>query len=325
MAEFSLIEQFCQGIGVQHPQTRLSVGDDAAVIHIPDGMELAVSVDSMVAGVHFLADTPAAYLAHKLLAVNVSDMAAMGATAKWATMTLTIPSIDSVWLAEFSQHLNRVANNYDVQLIGGDTTQGPLNLSLQIMGLLPKGAALTRSGAQQGDDVYVSNTVGDAALALQALMQEESALYQPFSQCSSLLRALHQPEPQIALGQALQGIASACIDVSDGVVADLSHIAEQSAVSIKLNVALLPVSPHYQEYIHAGGDLDLALSGGDDYQLAFTAAPEHRQTLQGIASEIGTPITLIGQVIASTDEKVALFQGAERYQLNKVGYQHFHD
>ena len=252
MAEFSLIERFCKGIGANHASTTLSVGDDAAVISIPPSMELAISVDTMVAGVHFYEDAAPEYIAHKLLAVNLSDMAAMGAEPKWATMTLTTPEINDQWLEAFSNSLNSLASQYGVQLIGGDTTQGQLNLSIQIMGLLPQSKALTRSSAQIGDDVYVSNTIGDAALALRCIEGQKSGVPDQSLEgllSSPLRKFLEQPEPQIVLGLNLLGLANSCIDISDGLVADLSHIAEQSNVSIELNVDLLPLSPHYNKYL----------------------------------------------------------------------------
>ena len=317
MAEFSLIERFCKGIGRQHPETKVNVGDDAAIIAIPDGMELAISVDSMVSGVHFFPNASPASIAHKLLAVNVSDMAAMGAQPKWATMTLTIPTIDETWLTEFSSSLNAQAKQYGVQLIGGDTTEGDLNLSMQIMGLTIKSKAISRSGAKLEDDIYLSNNVGDAALALDFIKRGKHV-------SKSLLSALEKPTPQVELGLKLPDIANSCIDVSDGVVADLSHIARQSHVSVVLDVDQLPLSNDYLAYIESGGNVDLALTGGDDYQLAFTAPKKYRKALESISLELSVNLTRVGHVIMKNDSPVYLTRSGEHYELNQdAGYQHF--
>ncbi|MFT5573458.1 MAG: thiamine-monophosphate kinase [Cryomorphaceae bacterium] len=321
MAEFSLIERFCQGIGPEHKATKLGIGDDAAVITVPDNMELAVSVDTMVEGVHFYPDAEPAHIAHKLFAVNLSDMAAMGANPKWATLTLTLPNSDLTWLASFSESLNAIACKYGVQLIGGDTSRGTLNLSLHIMGLLPKGKAMCRSKARVGDDVYVSNTLGDAALALKCT---EGVLHFRGSQLDNIMPALNQPEPQVDLGLGLLNIANACIDVSDGVVADLSHVAKQSDVSIELNVERIPVSAEYKQHLSMGGTYDLALGGGDDYELAFTAVRDRRGELLELAQTLGVKLTKIGRVTKTQDLAVSMSLNGEPYHLaEEPGYQHF--
>lgn len=321
MAEFSIIEKYCRDIGVQHKSTKLNIGDDAAIIAIPSDMELAISVDTMVEGVHFYSGTDPAFIAHKLAAVNLSDMAAMGAKPKWATLTLTLPNQDETWLATFSSSLDAISKQYDVQLIGGDTSQGPLNLSLQIMGLLPKGKALTRDNARVGNDVYVSSTLGDAALALQCI---EGSIKYRGQDLDRLRNALERPEPQVQLGLGLLNIARSCIDLSDGLVADLSHLAKLSEVSIELDVERLPLSPEYQRYVTFGGNIDLALTGGDDYQLAFTATPARRGELIELSKSVGVPITKIGSVVDAQNEVIKLMQGGNTYQIkNQSGYEHF--
>lgn len=320
-AEFSLIERYCQNIGPQHKATKLSIGDDAAVVSIADNMQLAISVDTMVEGVHFYPDADPADIAHKLFSVNLSDMAAMGAKPMWATLSLTLPDNDEQWLAAFSKSLAALAERFSVQLIGGDTSQGPRNLSLHIMGLLPSGKALSRGNARVGDDVYVSATLGDAALALQCL---EGNLVFRESQKQNLLPALHKPEPQVELGQGLLNIASSCIDISDGVAADLAHVAEQSKVSMHIDVAKLPISAEYRQYLSMGGNYDLALTGGDDYQLAFTAVRDRRGELLELAQRLDVQVTKIGKVIEQTDVAVSLNNDGEPYQLGEQsGYQHF--
>lgn len=321
MAEFSIIEEFCHGIGPTHPETRLSVGDDAAIVSIPNGMVLAVSVDTMVANVHFYADASPQSIAHKLLAVNLSDMAAMGATPKWATLALSIPEFDRPWFKAFSDSLKLLANHFGVQIIGGDTTQGPLNLSINIMGLLPEGEALCRNGAQLGDDVYVSHVVGDAALGLLCVQGELSleSAYQTL-----LIKALEMPLPRVELGKRLLKIASACLDVSDGLIGDLSHICERSHVSIELDVERIPLSDAYQAYLRQGGNIGLALNGGDDYELAFTAPADLRQSIIELSQELGIALTRIGRVVPKSDSKVSLLKSGQAFELSSAqSFEHF--
>lgn len=321
MTEFSIIEEFCQGIGPEHANTVLSVGDDAAIVSVPKAMELAISVDTMVAGVHFYEDAKPEFIAHKLLAVNLSDMAAMGAAPKWATLTLSVPNIDRAWLKRFTDSLKQIATTFGVQIIGGDTTQGPLNLSINIMGLLPKGKALCRHGAGLDDDVYVSHVVGDAALGLLCV---QGALTLGEHHQKTLICALEQPVPRVALGQRLLGMANACLDVSDGLMGDLTHICNRSHVSIELNVDDIPLSEAYRDYLKQGGNIDLALNGGDDYELAFTANTTQRGAIDSLAKELGIGLSRIGRVTQGPDATVSLLSKGEPYALSSVqGFQHF--
>jgi thiamine-monophosphate kinase len=317
MSEFEIIKNYCSGIGTQHSDTRLGVGDDAAIISVPNGYELAISVDTMVAGVHFLPDLSPQLLARKLLAVNLSDMAAMGASPRWATLALTMANADEAWLAAFSESLDSMAKEYGVELIGGDTTQGPLTLSLQIMGLVPSDRALKRSGAQVGDDLFVSNCLGDAALALRILRGE---LHCSDEQLAELRRGLDNPQPQVSLGQKLLGIATAAIDVSDGLVADLAHIAEASKVDIEVDVEQVPVS---QTFVAAGGDMSDALYGGDDYQLLFTTPTDYRNQLLKIYSDTGGSLHKIGRV-TKAGGAVFLRSADQAYPAARgFGFEHF--
>lgn len=326
MSEFNIIKRYCQDLGKEHDETRISVGDDAAVVSVPTGMELAISVDTMVEGIHFFPDVDPANLAHKLLAVNLSDMAAMGAEPKWATLALTLQDTSEAWLEAFSASLDKSAKRFGVQLIGGDTTQGPLTLSMQIMGLLPISKVLTRAGAKPKDDVYITNTIGDAGLALAYLQQAKQLVDVDLTdkQIGRLTKALELPEPQIELGQALLSYANACIDISDGLVADLSHIAKRSGVSIELDVNRVPLSEEYQSYVSQGGDLELALTGGDDYQLAFTVEAKYTEQLKALEKSSGVSLSKVGQVVERTAEPVSLHTDGEEYKLNSLaGYQHF--
>jgi thiamine-monophosphate kinase len=324
MAEFSIIEEFCHGIGPDHVETKLGVGDDAAIVTIPANMELAISADTMVSGVHFFADVSPAKLAHKILAVNLSDMAAMGAEPKWATLVLTLPEFDTEWLRAFSESLKIIAARFKLQIIGGDTTQGPLNLSITIMGLLPQGQALCRSGAMSGDDVYVSHKLGDAALGL-AVLQGDARLDDAYR--DSVVSALETPEPRVTLGQSLLGVASACLDISDGLIGDLGHICQLSSVSIDIDAGLIPLSDAYRRYLANGGNLDLALTGGDDYELAFTASANQRGEIARIAEQLEISLTRVGSVVPKRvlpkrQEAVSVSLEGVKYQL-PTSFEHF--
>ncbi|MEM7361242.1 MAG: thiamine-phosphate kinase [Pseudomonadota bacterium] len=327
MTEFSLIERYCQGIGVTHSSTRLGVGDDAAILRVPDGMELVVSVDSMVEGVHFFPEVDAAKLASKLAAVNLSDMAAMGAEPKWATLALCLPQLDDDWLSGFSAALDTISKRYGLQLIGGDTTQGPLTLTMQIMGLVEAGTALCRDSAKPGDDVYVSQSLGDAALALAAL---QGKVVLPDADLAQVLRRLETPTPQVELGLALRGLASSCIDISDGLVAELGHVARGSNVAIEIDLEGVPLSSSYRTYLDNGGSYILALTGGDDYQLLFTAPQEKRAEINQVGKHLNLALSKIGQVneLDSHSDKpidaVMLRYKDKAFELqDNSGYQHF--
>lgn len=316
MSEFSLINRYCKGIGPQHPQTVLGVGDDAALLTIPAGNELAVSVDTMVEGVHFTADTDPADLAHKILAVNVSDMAAMGAVAQWATLALTLPQQDHAWLHAFSTQLKLSAQQFNLQLVGGDTTRGALCLSLQVLGLVKTGCALRRDQAYVGDSVWVTGNLGDAALALH--LREKEIL----NIDAQLNQALDRPQPPVEFAAQLGGLANAAIDISDGLVADLTHIATCSDVSIVVDSALLPLS----EAFHAAqyGTVELALYGGDDYQLAFTAPASAARRLRQLADECSVRLSCIGDVIAYDQRRVSLRKQGQYFAPEpKQGFNHF--
>jgi len=320
MAEFSIIDRFCSNLGADHTDTVLSVGDDAAVINVPEGFELTVSVDTMAEGTHFFKGLSPELLAHKILAVNLSDMAAMGARPKWATMATCMPEFDEDWVERFSSTLGKVAKRFGVQIIGGDTTEGPRVLTLTIMGLLPKGQSMTRSGAKPGDKLYCSGVVGDAALALTKLLGEQEISDDIFKE---VLPALHMPQPQIMLGQRLLGHASACLDLSDGLVGDSAHIAKRSNVSIEIETKRLPLSKAYHRYLNQGGFLRYAIAGGDDYQLLFTADDTKAEILQSIADDLDIAITEIGRVTEAGERAVSLFEDGKPVSIKLKAYQHF--
>lgn len=288
LSEFELIRRY-----FTHPApgARLGVGDDAALIRVRRGMELAVSTDMLLSRRHFFPDANPAELGHKVLAVNLSDMAAMGATPRWATLSLALPRAEPSWLRAFANGFMQLARRHHVDLVGGDTTRGPLAFCVQIMGEVPAGQALTRSGAGIGDEIWVSGNLGDAGLALAALKKRIKLSER---ELATVARRLHAPTPCVALGQALRKIASSAIDISDGLIADLGHICERSRVAATIQFERLPVSAVMRRYLERPTARDALLAGGDDYELCFTAAPARRRSILGIARRIGLKVTCIG-------------------------------
>ena len=290
LSEFDLIKRY---FTYPAPGARLGVGDDAALVRVRAGMELAVSTDLLIAGRHFFRHADPRQLGHKALAVNLSDMAAMGATPRWATLSLALPRAEAPWLRAFADGFMRLARKHGVDLIGGDTTRGPLTICVQIMGEVPAGQALTRAGARPGDDIWVSGCLGDAALALAALKQRMGLKRR---ELAVVERRLHAPAPRITLGRALRKIANSAIDISDGLLADLGHICERSRVSAVIGFERLPASRVMKRYLERPAARAALLAGGDDYELCFTAAPARHQTILSIAQRVGLPLTCIGSV-----------------------------
>lgn len=299
MGEFDLIARYFTRPA---PNAVLGVGDDCALLQPGPGLQLAVSSDMLVEGRHFLSTVDPARLGHKALAVNLSDLAACGAKPRAFTLALALPAADDAWLAPFSRGLLALADAHGCELIGGDTTRGPLNICITVFGEVPAGQALLRSGARAGDDLYVSGTLGGARLALEVFRGSLTLPAPVFEQARA---RMEQPTPRVALGLALRGVASAAIDVSDGLLGDLGHVLRASGVgaSIDRSVAITLVAS-YQELIRAnvGFDdemaLDCVLAGGDDYELAFTAPPSLRDAVQAAARQAQTPVTRIGRIDA---------------------------
>jgi thiamine-monophosphate kinase len=262
----------------------LGVGDDAALVQARAGAELAVSTDLLIEGRHFRAGADARKLGHKALAVNLSDMAAMGATPRWATLALALPSADEAWLAAFAEGFYALAARFGVDLVGGDTTRGPtLTIGVTILGEVPAGRALRRSGAAPGDDVWVSGELGGAAYAL------------AHPKAAAAAKRLDEPEPRVALGERLLGIASAAIDVSDGFAQDLGHILEASGAGAVVELEALPFAAELKK-LNDKKKHQMILSGGDDYELVFTAKKKQREAIGALAKELGLPVTRIGAV-----------------------------
>lgn len=318
VGEFQLIAEYFAPLGAAFPSDRiaLGIGDDAALLAPAPGNRLAISVDTLVAGVHFPADGPPRLIAHKALRSNLSDLAAMGAAPLAYTLALTLPDAQREWLAEFSAGLREVAGEFPIALIGGDTTRGDqLVITVQIFGEVPIEAALLRSGAQVGDTVYVTGTLGDARAALDILPLQQDALD---DRQRLLMNRYYKPSPRIAFAQALRGIATAAIDVSDGFAADLGHILESSGVGAEINSEKLPLSGA----ITAGDALRYALSGGDDYEICFTAPATSENTIRELAASAAVRVTAVGRII-ETRGLTIFSEAGDELSLADSGYKHF--
>ena len=322
VSEFQLIQQYFKAgaaaaLAGPNSPVRCGIGDDCAVLALPAGDELLVSVDTLVELVHFPKAYPADLLARRALAVCVSDLAACGATPLGFTLALTLPKIDEPWLAGFAAALATAAQEYGIALVGGDTTRGPLCLSLQVMGSAPAGTAILRSGARPGDIVYVSGQLGDARAALNYLDKPEIKLS---AAEQALLARYHQPTPRLALGQKLRGLATAALDISDGLAADLGHILSASGVAAVLKTECLPMSAALTTTCPARA-VEFALSGGDDYELCFTVAAEHREAVAVLSAKLNLRLTEVGYITAGEG---LLCYGADGSVLTPAaGYQHF--
>lgn len=319
MGEFELISECFSQAGHSRNDVVIGVGDDGAVVQIRDGFDLVVTTDTMVQGVHFFPDVDPRALGHKLVAVNVSDLAAMGAEPCWLSLAISLPQVDSSWLKAFAEGLSETADYYNCQLIGGDTTRGPLTLTVIAKGLVPKGKALTRAGAKVGDYIYVTGTLGDAALGLK-LVQEQVEVSKKHR--AHILQRFHYPTARVALGQALRTIASSAMDISDGLCGDLPHILKRSKVGATVDVNKIPMSQALKDSCDWQQALTCALSGGEDYELLFTVPEDKRGSLEVLLSPYGVPVTCIGR-ITGVAGKLELRQGDQPFSYQHQGYQHF--
>ncbi len=318
--EFDLIAKY---FARPTPDAVLGPGDDCTLLQPSPGKQLAVTTDMLVAGTHFLPDTDPRKLGWKALAVNLSDLAAMGAKPRWALLAGSLPQVDEAWIAAFADGLFACAAEYGVDIVGGDTTRGPLNVCITALGECAPGQALRRDGARAGDLVWVSGRPGLASLGL-AHLQGRIVLPEPWPRLC--IGALEKPRPRIALGQALVGIASAAIDVSDGLMADLGHIGERSGLAAALQLVQLPHLPKGEQY---NADLrrtalECQLAGGDDYELCFTTPPDRTQAVAQIAAQLELPLWCIGSMVAGTPGAVTVYDpDGQPVHFDKRGYDHF--
>ncbi len=314
LGEFELIRKF-----FTHPTRRfdvsLGVGDDCALLRPEAGKCVAMTVDTLVEGVHFLAGTDPEGLGHKSLAVSLSDLAAMGAKPAWVSLALTMPQSDEVWLAAFAHGFLGLAERYGVELVGGDTTRGPLSITVQAMGLVGERDALRRSGAKAGDGIYLTGDLGLAGLGLEIVLGR-TAVHAP-----EAVAKLERPEPRVQAGLALAGLANACIDVSDGLAADLGHMLSASDLGATLDWTALPLPSAIRRHLDAGGDEWMPLRAGDDYELCFTVAAEREDELARRMADFGCSCVRIGQI--DWESGLRMKKGRRVFPLEAGGYQHF--
>lgn len=319
LSETSLIERFFRACGTLRSDVRAGVGDDAALMAVPADRELVATTDTLVAGVHFPHGSPPASIGHRALAASLSDVAAMGARPAWALLALTVPEADEAWLEEFAAGFGTLARDHKVALVGGDTTQGPLCVTVQVLGLIRPGSALRRSGGHDGDALFVSGTPGDAAAGL-AL--EQGRLEAPAQARAYLRDRFLLPSPRLALGERLRDYASACIDVSDGLMGDAGKLARASGAGLEVDFGALPVS---EQLLSAVGDEAarmLALTGGDDYELCFTVPADRLEQLEVDLPKQRWGYTRIGSLTAPASGVVLTRKGTVM-EFSHSGYQHF--
>jgi len=312
--EFDLIRRYFKRPRARE-ETLLGIGDDCALLDSPQDHVLAATMDTLVEGVHFFPDVDPGSLGHKALAVNLSDLAAMGAEPAWAFLALTIPEADPSWLEAFSHGMFELARRYQVDLAGGDTTRGPLSITLQALGWIPNDRGLRRSAAHPGDEIFVSGRLGDAGLALKMLRGEVGW------RNDKVIDRLLRPQPRVELGLALRGIAHACIDISDGLAADLSHLLEASGLGATIEWNQLPMSAEVQRYIAQTNDWRLPLHAGDDYELCFTVPSSHLSQLEQSLPSLEISWHRIGKI--EEQQGLRLAKGGERVFLPRAGYRHF--
>ena len=319
-AEFALIDNYFKNLTNQHGVV-VGIGDDGAVICSDNSSQLVVATDTLVESVHFPPEATAAEIASRVLCVNLSDMAAMGAVPKWFTLALTLPAEKAcdVWLRGFSQGLETIAAEHNIALIGGDTTAGPLTLSITLIGEVPLGKSLQRSGAKPDDVIFVSGTLGDGAAALDALTNNKQSA---FAKSTRLLTHFYRPQPQIELGLGLREYASACIDISDGLVADLGHLCRVSHVSAEINSQKLPIHSELKQ-VPEQQYLQWALTGGDDYQLCFTVPRSKLSDFDAWLSSQHFSVTKIGKIMAIDHNQPEIKVDGSPMPTVLGGYDHF--
>ncbi len=324
LGEFTLIEHYfgrpAEAVLKSRGDVLLGIGDDAAVLGVPSDRQLVAALDTLVEGRHFPVGSAPRSIGHRALAVNLSDLAAMGAEPAWFLLALTLPAADESFLGPFARGMLELAATHGVALVGGDTTAGPLSISVQALGFIEPGRALRRAAGSAGDLLYVSGTPGDAAAGLKLAMQTEAGAGLSDAHRQYLLDRFHYPEPRVALGRALRGMASACIDVSDGLAADAGKLAAASGCGVTLEVERLPLSSPLLA-LAGEGAARLALGGGDDYELCFTIPPAQVPALAVAADNVKCPVTCIGKLDANGGITVSEY--GKRRDFDARGFDHF--
>lgn len=322
MSEFDLINQFFKNTKVKRDDVLLGIGDDCAMLSPPPGKALAVSTDTLISGVHFPENTAAQDIAYKSLAVNLSDLAAMGAEPAWVSLAISLPDSDTQWLNAFMRGFNELAARFNVQLIGGDTTQGALSITVNVTGFVDPEKSLKRSNAKLGDHVFVTGYIGDASIGLDLILNKVNS-NKSFTDAHKnyCVDRLNRPYAQVIAGQLLSSFSIAAIDISDGLKADLNHICKASGLGALLNIEKLPVSDALQVFYNNQPDWQTILSAGDDYELCFTCPKEQVSEMQSLMELNNIKITCIGEMVSGTDVK-CLLEG-DLLNVEKTGYNHF--
>ncbi len=320
MKEFELIKEFFTAQPVSRKDVVMGIGDDCALIKANSGKLIAVTTDTLVAGVHFPLDTPPRAIGHKAVAVNLSDLAAMGAEPCWISVAITLPEVNQQWLAEFTAGVFELTEYFNVQLIGGDTTSGPLSITITAQGTVPEGKALCRNGAQNGDYLYVTGNLGDAGLALAAINGKVELTKVDFDK---VLNKLNYPKPQVLAGQLMREYANSAIDVSDGLLADLNHLCQASKLGANIKVEDIPLSETLRNNLSAEAAVAMALSAGDDYQLIFTTSATNKVGLETAMGHANIDFSCIGQLNPSGEIKLSY--NDLPYEAPNLGFEHFAD
>ncbi|WNC71319.1 thiamine-phosphate kinase [Thalassotalea psychrophila] len=318
MKEFELIKEFFTAQPVSRKDVAMGIGDDCALIRANDNKLIAVTTDTLVAGVHFPLNTPARAVGHKAVAVNLSDIAAMGAEPAWISVAITLPEVDEEWLREFTAGMFELTEYFNVQLIGGDTTQGPLSITITAQGLVPEDKALCRNGAQNGDYLFVTGDFGDAGLALAAINGQIKLNETDFARVKA---KLDYPQPQVLVGQMIREFATSAIDVSDGLLADLGHICRASTLGVAINVEDIPLSKALTDNLSAEDAINMALTSGDDYQLIFSVPATNKVGIETAMAHANVAFNCIGQL--NTSEEINLTYKKKPFVVKKVGFEHF--
>lgn len=318
--EFDLIARYFNRYRTARQDVQLGIGDDCALLTVTDKQQIAVSTDTLVEGIHFLKTISPADLGYKALAVNLSDLAAMGADPAWVSLALTLPEVNTDWLEAFSDSLFDQLDYYGMQLIGGDTTRGPLSMTLTIQGLIPTGRALLRSGARVGDWIFVTGTLGDSAAGL-AILQNRLDIDDDKARAALVKRHL-RPTPRVLQGQALRQLANSAIDISDGLISDLRHILKASDCGARLDLDAIPFSAEMQQHVEPEQALKWALTGGEDYELCFTVPEINRGALEVALAHLGVRFTCVGQIMPLS-EGIKYQRSGETVELEWQGFDHF--
>lgn len=320
--EFDIISKYFTP-DIQRTDVSIGVGDDCAVVVPPDGKQLATTVDTLVAGVHFPNNTSPEDIAYKSIAVSISDLAAMGATPAWLTLALTMPDANSQWLQSFAKSFGETAKMFELQLIGGDTTRGPLSVTVQATGFVEPNHIMRRDSARPGDSIYVTGSLGDASLGLKLLSDADNSQVDQ-NVLGHCLNRLNRPVPRIEFGCAVAEYCTCAIDISDGLVADLGHILKASHYGAEIIVDAVPISTELRSYFDAMGAIDweMVISGGDDYELCLVIAEQHVSTVTSLAESMNLPLTRIGAINSEPELRI-MYASGESLTINKSGYRHF--